>query len=208
MFLGYTEGTKAYRLYDPRGDKVSVSRNIVFNEEAAWDWHSPSTGEAGGFTNTFVVENFVIHGSGDVGEEVPTTPAIEPSTPRVVPSTPRGVPSTLGVMPRGPTVVSTTPGWVPNTPVAEPRSLAVMPTTPRLGLSTPVVVPNTLGVVTSGLGECQALQPGCRALQVRCRSLRRNRELHQHRSSSPHLQVTSPSSWMPSTTVRRYGSAS
>ena len=37
VFLGYAEGTKAYRLYDPRGDKVTVSRDVVFNEEAAWD---------------------------------------------------------------------------------------------------------------------------------------------------------------------------
>ena len=57
VFLGYAEGTKAYRLYDPRRDKVTVSRDVVFNEEAAWDWHSPSMGEAGGFTNTFVVEH-------------------------------------------------------------------------------------------------------------------------------------------------------
>ena len=39
VFLGYVEGTKAYRLYDPHGDKVTVSRDVVFNEEAAWDWH-------------------------------------------------------------------------------------------------------------------------------------------------------------------------
>ena len=37
VFLGYAEGTKAYRLYDPRGDKVLVSRDVVFDEEAAWD---------------------------------------------------------------------------------------------------------------------------------------------------------------------------
>ena len=37
VFLGYEEGTKAYRLYDPRGDKVLVSRDVVFNEKAAWD---------------------------------------------------------------------------------------------------------------------------------------------------------------------------
>ena len=73
VFLGYAEGTKAYRLYDPCGDKVTVSRDVVFNEEAAWDWHSPSTGEAGGFTNTFVVKHLVIHSSGDVAEQVPHT---------------------------------------------------------------------------------------------------------------------------------------
>ena len=37
VFLGYAEGTKAYRLYDPRGDKVLVSRDVVFNEKATSD---------------------------------------------------------------------------------------------------------------------------------------------------------------------------
>ena len=35
VFLGYVVGTKVYRLYDPHGDKVLVSRNIVFDEEVA-----------------------------------------------------------------------------------------------------------------------------------------------------------------------------
>ena len=33
--LSYEEGTKAYRLYDPRGGKVVVSRDVVFDEKAA-----------------------------------------------------------------------------------------------------------------------------------------------------------------------------
>ena len=35
MLLGYAEGTKAYRLYDPCGGKVLVSRDVVFNEKVA-----------------------------------------------------------------------------------------------------------------------------------------------------------------------------
>ena len=35
VLLGYVKGTKAYRLYDPRGDKVLVSRNVVFDKKAA-----------------------------------------------------------------------------------------------------------------------------------------------------------------------------
>ena len=37
VFLGYAEGTKVYRLYDPCGDKVLVSRDVMFDEKAAWD---------------------------------------------------------------------------------------------------------------------------------------------------------------------------
>ena len=70
VFLVYAEGTKAYRFYDPCGDKVLVSRDVVFDEEAAWDWSSPSMGEAGSFTSTFVVEHLVIHGGEDAREEV------------------------------------------------------------------------------------------------------------------------------------------
>ena len=119
VFLGYAEGTKAYRLYDPRGDKVLVSRDVMFDEEAAWDWSSLSTGEAGGFTSTFVVEHLVIHG-GDAGEEMPSTPRGVPSTPAIEPSTPGAVPSTSGGMP-------STQGGVPSTPGGMPSTSGVVP---------------------------------------------------------------------------------
>ena len=153
MFLGYAEGIKTYRLYDPRGDKVTVSRDVVFNEEVAWDWSSPSMGEAGSFTNTFIVEHLVIHGGGDTGEEVPSTLGGVPSTPGVVPST-------LGVVPGGSTVVATTLGQVPSTPEAGPRRLAVVPTTPRLRLGTPIVWPNTVGVMTRSPEVVPSTAPG------------------------------------------------
>ena len=37
VFLGYAEGTKAYRLYDPCRDNVLVSCYVVFDEKVAWD---------------------------------------------------------------------------------------------------------------------------------------------------------------------------
>ena len=35
VLLGYKEGTKAYRLYDPKRGKVVISIDVVFDEKAA-----------------------------------------------------------------------------------------------------------------------------------------------------------------------------
>ena len=37
LLLGYEEGTKAYRLYDPRGGKVVVLCDVMFDKKAPWD---------------------------------------------------------------------------------------------------------------------------------------------------------------------------
>jgi len=64
VFLGYEDGTKAYRLYNPARGKVVVSRDVVFNEAAARRWSTPAAGEAegsgGGLMGEFVVEQLVI----------------------------------------------------------------------------------------------------------------------------------------------------
>ena len=39
VFLGYAEGTKAYRLYNPRGNKVLVSRDFVLEHGGSWQLH-------------------------------------------------------------------------------------------------------------------------------------------------------------------------
>ena len=36
VLLGYEEDSKAYQLYDPKRGKV-ISRDVVFDEKAAWD---------------------------------------------------------------------------------------------------------------------------------------------------------------------------
>jgi len=61
---GHDKALKAVNLDKPRRSKVVVSRDVMFDEKAAWDWDSPGTGEAGGFTSTFVVEHWVIHDGG------------------------------------------------------------------------------------------------------------------------------------------------
>ena len=36
VLFGYEPGSKAYRLYDPAGGYMHMSRDVVFNERRAW----------------------------------------------------------------------------------------------------------------------------------------------------------------------------
>ena len=62
IFIGYEAGSKAYRAYDPTTNRVHVSRDIVFDEAAQWDWDSDtekkvSSGHDDVFTVEYTVEN-------------------------------------------------------------------------------------------------------------------------------------------------------
>ena len=37
IFVGYSEESKAYRIYNPITKKYVISRDVVFKEEEAWD---------------------------------------------------------------------------------------------------------------------------------------------------------------------------
>ena len=38
VFIGYEVGTKAYRYFNPVNTSVHISRDVVFEEGAKWDW--------------------------------------------------------------------------------------------------------------------------------------------------------------------------
>ncbi|KAF8378940.1 hypothetical protein HHK36_028365 [Tetracentron sinense] len=38
VLIGYDSRTKAYKLYDPHSGKVSLSRDVEFDEERTWEW--------------------------------------------------------------------------------------------------------------------------------------------------------------------------
>jgi hypothetical protein len=40
IFIGYESGSKAYRAYDPITKHVHMTRDVVFDEQAQWDWGS------------------------------------------------------------------------------------------------------------------------------------------------------------------------
>ncbi|XP_075083995.1 uncharacterized protein LOC142167821 [Nicotiana tabacum] len=42
VFLGVSEASKAYKLFNPLTKKVVTSRDIIFDEENSWDWNRSS----------------------------------------------------------------------------------------------------------------------------------------------------------------------
>jgi hypothetical protein len=75
IFVGYKSGSKAYRVYDPITKHVHVTRDMVFDGQAQWDWGSGGDdGKPGGGNNVFIVEHTTIgpvSPTADGADEVP-----------------------------------------------------------------------------------------------------------------------------------------
>ena len=50
VFIGYEEGSKAYRALDPVSQRVHITQDVVFDEDAAWDCYDDK--RCGGRRNT------------------------------------------------------------------------------------------------------------------------------------------------------------
>jgi hypothetical protein len=55
IFVGYKKGSKAYRAYDSRTGRVHVTRDVVFDDLAQWDWSRDGGGDDDSETFEFVV---------------------------------------------------------------------------------------------------------------------------------------------------------
>ena len=38
IFIGFSENSKAYKLFNPIINKVIISRDVIFDEDATWNW--------------------------------------------------------------------------------------------------------------------------------------------------------------------------
>jgi transposase InsO family protein len=69
IFIGYECGSKAYRAYDLATKRVHVTRDVVFDESAQWDWsEGAKTGTSAdhGGDDTFTIQSGVVAGQGGV----------------------------------------------------------------------------------------------------------------------------------------------
>jgi hypothetical protein len=57
IFIGYESGSKVYHAYDPITKRVHVTRDVVFDEQAQWNWGSGGDdGKLGSGDDIFMVE--------------------------------------------------------------------------------------------------------------------------------------------------------
>jgi len=113
VFIGYQDGAKAYRFYDPVAERVHVSRDAVFDEGARWDW--------GGATDTISVYPFTVAEEYELRRQQVEGPAPEPVSPEA------RTPTSSALTPRSASA-SSVPCSVP--PMA-PSATASAPSTPQ-----------------------------------------------------------------------------
>jgi hypothetical protein len=70
VFVGYENGTKAYRVYDPAVKKLHISHDVIFEEGQTWDWKQEENTESIG--SVFDVEFYSVFGPRTATEEIVT----------------------------------------------------------------------------------------------------------------------------------------
>ncbi|KAK3122095.1 hypothetical protein QOZ80_8BG0665070 [Eleusine coracana subsp. coracana] len=72
VFIGYAEGSKAYRILDPKTQRVRTARDVVFDEGQGWAWDK-AVDDGSTPTYDFTIE--YVHFEGAGGAASPRTPA-------------------------------------------------------------------------------------------------------------------------------------
>jgi hypothetical protein len=143
VFLGYEPGSAAYRVFDPARNRVHVTRDVVFDEGARWDWEGTEDTQTAA---PFHVEYYSYPATGEVTAgaagaaenrfQTAVATETQPATPAST-STPAGHGGMPGSWLHPSSSISTTPATMTPTP---PRRLHPMITRARDG----IVQPNKL----------------------------------------------------------------
>jgi hypothetical protein len=73
VFIGYAEGSKAYRILDPGTQRVRTMRNAVFDEGREWTWDKAVDDGSTPTYDNFIVEYVHFEGAGGVGSSLPSS---------------------------------------------------------------------------------------------------------------------------------------
>jgi hypothetical protein len=81
VFIGYAEGSKAYRILDPGTQCVRTTHDVVFDEGRGWTWDKAVDDGSTPTYDNFTVEYVHFKGAGGVGNSLPpsmSTPVSKP----------------------------------------------------------------------------------------------------------------------------------
>jgi len=92
VFLGVSEESKAWRLYDPVMKKIVISKDVVFDEDKSWDWDQADVeakevtlecGDEDDEKNSEVAKPIAVASPNHVGSDnnVSSSPILAPSSP-------------------------------------------------------------------------------------------------------------------------------
>jgi hypothetical protein len=130
VFIGYTEGSKAYRILDPGTQCVRTVRDIVFDEGQGWAWDKAVDDGTTPMYVDFTIEYVHFEGSGGVGNSSRSRSTLAPRSPQTPAPRSSAPATTSSSSPRTPATTSATVSSSP------PRTLA--PTVPSPGTSSPI----------------------------------------------------------------------
>ncbi|KAG8047631.1 hypothetical protein GUJ93_ZPchr0008g13412 [Zizania palustris] len=88
VFVGYEDGSKAYRVYDPVAHKLHVMRDVIFDESKPWSWQLASVDATMTTTlagpSSFTVEYEVFAPNGEVSDDGVQQGMASPATPQTL----------------------------------------------------------------------------------------------------------------------------
>jgi hypothetical protein len=129
VFIGYAQGSKAYRILDPGTQRVRTAHDVVFDEGRGWVWDKAVDDGTTSTYDDFTIEYVHFEGAGEVGNSSPSRSTPAPKSPPT--PTPRSpAPATTSSSP--PCTPASTPATASSSP---PRTPA--PTVPSPGTSSP-----------------------------------------------------------------------
>jgi transposase InsO family protein len=91
IFIGYSSMSKGYRLYNLKTKKVIISRDVVFDENAFWNWQKENV-EAKTVPAVILEQKSTSFESEENVQSVPNSPSSTPSSPSSSSSSPSSTP--------------------------------------------------------------------------------------------------------------------
>jgi hypothetical protein len=137
VFIGYVEGSKAYRILDPGAHRVRTTRDVVFDEGRGWAWDKVVDDGLTSTYDDFTVEYVHFEGARGVGSSLP--PSMSAAIPKPLPTS----------VPRSPATTSAATRTSPPPPQpVTPCTPAATATPPGTSTPTPAHVENPVEFAT------------------------------------------------------------